>query len=75
MQPSLNPYLDNFATPRYKRIPRTTSIESDAKVAELVDAQDSGSCGVTPVGVRLPSFAPGKISTHALLSLTSTFAS
>ena len=33
----------------------------DAKVAELVDAQDSGSCGVTPVGVRLPSFAPEKI--------------
>jgi hypothetical protein len=32
-----------------------------AKVAELVDAQDSGSCGVTPVGVRLPSFAPDKI--------------
>ena len=27
-------------------------------MAELVDAQDSGSCGVTPVGVRLPSFAP-----------------
>ena len=29
-----------------------------AKVAELVDAQDSGSCGVTPVGVRFPPFAP-----------------
>ncbi len=28
-----------------------------AKVAELADAQDSGSCGVTPVGVRLPPFA------------------
>jgi hypothetical protein len=26
-------------------------------VAELVDAQDSGSCGRKPVGVRLPSFA------------------
>ena len=32
-----------------------------AKVAELVDAQDSGSCGVIPVGVRLPSFAPDEI--------------
>ena len=29
-----------------------------AKVAELADAQDSGSCGVTPVRVRLPPFAP-----------------
>ena len=29
-----------------------------AKVAELVDAQDSGSCGLTPVGVRVPPFAP-----------------
>ena len=29
-----------------------------AKVAELVDAQDSGSCGRKPVGVRLPPFAP-----------------
>lgn len=28
-----------------------------AKVAELADAQDSGSCGVTPVGVQLPPFA------------------
>jgi hypothetical protein len=39
----------------YKR--KMTAI-CGAKVAELVDAQDSGSCGVTPVGVRLPSFAP-----------------
>lgn len=31
-----------------------------AKVAELVDAQDSGSCGVTPVGVRFPPFAPSR---------------
>ena len=30
---------------------------SCAKVAELVDAQDSGSCGVKPVGVRFPPFA------------------
>jgi hypothetical protein len=29
-------------------------------VAELVDAQDSGSCGVTPVGVRFPPFAPSR---------------
>src|SRR5438477_4367765 len=29
-----------------------------AKVAELADAQDSGSCGVTPVRVQLPPFAP-----------------
>ncbi len=28
-----------------------------AKVAELADAQDSGSCGVTPVGVQVPPFA------------------
>ena|GEM_PF-3366808 len=28
-----------------------------AKVAELVDAQDSGSCGRKPVGVRVPPFA------------------
>ena len=29
-------------------------------MAELVDALDSGSSGVTPVGVRVPSSAPGK---------------
>ena len=29
-----------------------------AEVAELVDALDSGSSGVTPVGVRVPSSAP-----------------
>ena len=29
----------------------------DAKVAELADAQDSGSCGVKPVGVQVPPFA------------------
>ncbi len=28
-----------------------------AKVAELVDALDLGSSGVTPVGVRVPPFA------------------
>ena len=27
-------------------------------MAELADAQDSGSCGLTPVRVRLPPFAP-----------------
>ena len=30
----------------------------DAQVAELVDAHDSGSCGLTPVGVQIPSWAP-----------------
>jgi hypothetical protein len=29
-----------------------------AQVAELVDAHDSGSCGLTLVGVRLPPWAP-----------------
>ena len=34
-------------------------------MAELVDAQDSGSCGVTPVGVRFPPFAPSrKVNTY-----------
>ena len=30
----------------------------EAKVAELADAQDSGSCGRKAVGVRVPPFAP-----------------
>jgi hypothetical protein len=33
-------------------------LEDNAEVAELVDALDSGSSGVTPVGVRVPSSAP-----------------
>src|SRR5215203_7124430 len=33
-------------------------ISRAAKVAELVDAQDSGSCGRKAVGVRVPPFAP-----------------
>src|SRR4028118_1753813 len=33
-----------------------------AKVAELVDAQDSGSCGRKAVGVRVPPFAPSPSS-------------
>ena len=28
-----------------------------AQMVELVDTQDSGSCGVTPVGVRVPLWA------------------
>src|SRR5690606_41304226 len=31
-----------------------------AKVAELADAPDLGSGGVTPVGVRVPPFAPSQ---------------
>ena len=30
---------------------------TSAKVAELVDAQDLGSCGLKAVGVRVPPFA------------------
>lgn len=30
-----------------------------AKVAELADAQDSGSCARKGVGVQVPPFAPG----------------
>ena len=40
-------------TPTAAEIPQA----SHAKVAELADAQDSGSCGVTPVGVQVPPFA------------------
>jgi hypothetical protein len=32
-----------------------------ARVAELADALDLGSSGVTPVGVQVPSLAPEKI--------------
>ena len=54
-------YLDNRRSSKLHKKRLTTGIGLDAKVAELVDAQDSGSCGVTPVGVRLPSFAPDEI--------------
>lgn len=35
----------------------TASFDTPAEVAELADAQDSGSCGVTPVEVRVLSSA------------------
>src|SRR5262249_15611861 len=41
--------LEPAAASRYE-LPR-------AKVAELADAQDSGSCGVKPVGGQVPPFA------------------
>ncbi len=53
-----------------------------AKVAELADAPDSGSGGVTPVGVQVPSFAPPDLAlcppecppTRALLGVTASSA-
>ena len=50
----LTTYLrcDNFCVP--------------ADVAELVDAHDSGSCGLTPVGVRVSLSAPINESREAL---------
>ena len=51
--------------PRLRRMKSTLTclsylprINRAAKVAELVDAQDSGSCGRKAVGVRVPPFAP-----------------
>ena len=38
--------------------PRTLLFTGRAEVAELVDALDSGSSGVTPVGVQISSSAP-----------------
>ena len=46
------PRRDSLACSAAYRYP-----ERHAKVAELADAQDSGSCGVTPVGVQVPPFA------------------
>ena len=43
-------------------------LEENAEVAELVDALDSGSSGVTPVGVRVPSSAPNRIVPKSLNS-------
>ena len=40
-----------------------------AKVAELVDAQDSGSCGRKAVGVRLPPFATHPTGGQAAIPL------
>ena len=37
---------------------KSNMLERNAEVAELVDALGSGSSGVTPVGVRVPSSAP-----------------
>ena len=43
-------------------------LEEKAEVAELVDALDSGSSGVTPVGVRVPPSAPNRIVPKGLNS-------
>jgi hypothetical protein len=37
---------------------RSDKVVVAAKVAELVDAQASGACELTLVGVRVPPFAP-----------------
>ncbi len=42
-----------------------------AEVAELVDALDSGSSRVTPVGVRVPSSAPNALDPGNLDSVIS----
>ena len=41
-----------------------------AEVAELVDAQHSGCCGVIPLGVRLPPSAPRSSGLRARLGLS-----
>ena len=46
------------------------SSASRAKVAELVDAQDSGSCVRKDVGVRVPPFAPATSLSRARISAT-----
>jgi hypothetical protein len=48
----------NTCIPELGECPRDCPQKSLAKVAELADAPDSGSGGVTPVGVQVPSFAP-----------------
>ena len=45
-----------------------------ARVAELADAPDLGSGGVTPVGVRVPPFAQSSVCTH-FHALARSFAS
>lgn len=39
---------------------RCDIFSAPADVAELVDAHDSGSCGLTPVGVRVSLSAPNE---------------
>ena len=41
---------------------RSVILPQPAKVAELADAQDSGSCGRKVVGVQVPPFAPSFLS-------------
>ena len=51
--------LSSFCAMRYA--PCALLFPRYAEVAELVDALDSGSSRVTPVGVRVPSSAPNAL--------------